>query len=132
VLTGVLRHGQPPRVAAGGASMSIVEAATATTQAVLLALAVFAAGVIVGWVLRSVRLEVQKARHARTLFTDEEFEVLYRSLHPELPSWPAASKKLHLERAANPHVDQWVRDRHRVRAGSSFVHGSTRQGGGSR
>jgi hypothetical protein len=112
--------------------MSVVEAATATVQAVLLALAVFAAGVIVGWVLRSARLAVQKARRAETLFTDEEFEVLYRSLHPDLPYGPVASLLLQQQRAEQPRVDRWVRDRLMVRGRAVFVEERTPTGGGSR
>lgn len=112
--------------------MTVIEAATATAQSALLAAAVFAAGVFAGWVLRSTWLAVQDARAARRLYTDEEFEVLYRSLHPDLPYSPAATQVLHAQRAARPQVDQWVRDRHRVRAGSSFVIGPRHTGGGSR
>ena len=55
--------------------MSPLEAATATTQAALFALAVLAAGVVLGWVLHSAWLAVRDARSSRQPFSDEDLFV---------------------------------------------------------
>lgn len=75
--------------------MSPLEAATATPQAALLGLALVAAGVVIGWVLRSARLAITDARAARRLYSDAEFEALYNELHPDrtLADVPLVSRR---------------------------------------